>query len=148
MDLIFQLPLVPQLQDLLLLFFLQPRSSCRITAAATLFTLFFLSTTSSYAQQQTSSSSCSQTWIRREIRELIDTATTNQLLPDGQAFFDGVKCLMRLPGISGSGSVSVWDDFTLTHLNNVATAHGKKNKKKKFRSRRRGRGGGGRNLIF
>jgi hypothetical protein len=68
-------------------------------------------------------SRCSgRTYTRREIRELLDPNDSSKLLPPGQAYIDGVLCLMRQSG-SRSG-ISVWDDFTQTHLDNAAAAHG------------------------
>lgn len=73
----------------------------------------------------TPTTSCPTTFVRREIREYIDPTdpTGNTLTGSGKLYIDGVHCLMASTSPSNP-SQSVWDDFTRTHLDNVAAAHG------------------------
>ena len=56
-------------------------------------------------------------YVRRDFRELIDQQNPNRLLPEGEAFMAGVRCLANRQGSSGS----VWEDFTSTHMANTGT---------------------------
>lgn len=64
---------------------------------------------------------CQSIFLRKEIRELINQTDPTQLLPEGQAFIEGVQCLMNSPG--QTPNTTIWDEFTAAHTSSVPTAH-------------------------
>lgn len=73
------------------------------------------------AQLSTRLPTCRQQYIRKEIRELIDS--NGNLVEEGKVFIEGILCLQKSIGVSKQGA-TIFDDFVQAHLAATTTAHG------------------------